>query len=446
MKPVYQITEYGSFITGKKVDGYITLPPHTFEQLENFVLTNRSKEVDALELMGLSARKGIGKVITARNYVGIITMNDGTTIEILPKVSSSSEDDSAARVKRLLIEMLKTLRDSPYKNLQSTSVNVEKMNIFEVFIRMFIDEVFFIVKRGLKCSYETIEENATFFKGKMLFSQQIKFNHTHKERSYVAYDAFNVNRPENRLLKATLQYLYPRSASSKNRNDIKILLNSFAEVDASADYKSDFAKYIPDRNMKDYSTALLWSRVFLMGKSFTSFAGSEVAMALLFPMETLFESYIAALLKKKLGYADFAVSVQDKTYHLFDEPGKKFLMRPDIVVKRKADGAVFILDTKWKILADSKTNYGISQADMYQMYAYQKKYGANHVTLVYPKTDKVAYETGMEYRSDDGVTVRIRFVDLFDVQKSTQQLCADFSEIISSGCCYESFGQRVSAW
>ena len=46
--------------------------------------------------------------------------------------------------------------------------------------------------------------------------------------------------------------------------------------------------------------------------------------------------------------------------------------------------------------------------------------------LVYPKTDKVTYETGMEYRSDDGVTVRIRFVDLFDVQKITQQLCADF--------------------
>lgn len=84
---------------------------------------------------------------------------------------------------------------------------------------------------------------------------------------------------------------------------------------------------------------------------------------------------------------------------------------------------------------------------MYQMYAYQKKYGANHVTLVYPKTDKVAYETGMEYRSDDGVTVRIRFVDLFDVQKSIEQLYADFfAEKIRSGCCYESFGQRVPAW
>lgn len=427
MKPVYQIKEYGSFITGKEIEGYITLPPHTFEQIENFILTNRSKDTDALELMGLSARKGIGKVITAKNYVGIITLNDGTTIEILPKIHSAVEDDATGtKTKRLLVDMLKTLRDSPYKSLQTSSVNIEKMNIFEVFIRMFIDEVFFIVKRGLKCSYETTENNTTFFKGKMKFSQQIKFNHSHKERSFVEYDSFNVNRPENRLLKVTLLYLYKHSASSRNRNDIKTLLNYFAEVETSTDYKSDFAKYVPDRNMKDYSTALLWSRVFLMGKSFTSFAGSEVALALLFPMETLFESYIATLLKKTLGYTDFSVSAQDKTYYLFDEPGKKFLMRPDIVVKRKADGAIFILDTKWKILADSKANYGISQADMYQMYAYQKKYGAENVTLLYPQTEKMLVDENIEFSSQDGVTVRVKFIDLFDIQNSIDSIKSEF--------------------
>ena len=95
MKPVYQIKEYGSFITGKEIEGYITLPPHIFEQLENFILTNRSKDTDALELMGLSARKGIGNVITAKNYVGIITLSDGTTIEILPKIFSAVEDNAA---------------------------------------------------------------------------------------------------------------------------------------------------------------------------------------------------------------------------------------------------------------------------------------------------------------------------------------------------------------
>ena len=394
MKPVYQIKEYGSFITGKKIEGYITLPPHIFEQLETFILTNRSKDTDALELMGLSARKGIGKVITAKNYVGIITLSDGTTIEILPKIFSAVEDDTTGiKTKRLLVEMLKTLRDSPYKSLQTSSVNIEKMNIFEVFIRMFVDEVFFIVKRGLKCSYETIEENTTFFKGKMKFSQL---------------------------------YLYKHSASSRNRNDIKTLLNYFAEVEGSTDYKSDFAIYVPDRNMKDYSTALLWSRVFLMGKSFTSFAGSEVALALLFPMETLFESYIATLLKKKLGFTDFSVSAQDKSYHWFDEPGKKFLMRPDIVVKRKCDGAIFILDTKWKVLADTKANYGISQADMYQMYAYQKKYGAENVTLLYPQTEKMLLDENIEFTSHDGVKVRVRFVDLFDIQNSIDSIKSDF--------------------
>jgi len=410
------IKEYGSICAKPGIAGYEYLPEPAFSQLKEFILSNKSADTDALELMGLTARKGVGEIITAKNYVGIITMKDGTTIEILPKIYSETDnDDSGARTKKLLIEMLKTLRDTPYKTLQTSNVNIEKMNIFEIFIRMFIDELFFVVKRGLKCSYETIEENAHFFKGKMKFSQQIKFNLAHKERNYVEYDAFTVNRPENRLLKATLQYLYKHSSSSKNRTDIKSLLNSFGEVEASVDYKSDFSKYVADRNMKDYTTALMWSKVFLMGKSFTSFAGSEVAVALLFPMETVFESYVATLLKKVLIPKGYTVSAQDRKYHLFDAPDKKFLMKPDIVITKKSDGTKYILDTKWKILSDAKANYGISQADMYQMYAYQKKYSSENVTLLYPKTENISRED-IGFSSDDGVIVRVRFVDLFDIK------------------------------
>ena len=153
----------------------------------------------------------------------------------------------------------------------------------------------------------------------------------------------------------------------------------------------------------------------MMGKSFTSFAGSEVAVALLFPMETVFESYIAALLKKELIPKGYSVSAQDRKYHLFDEPDKKFLMKPDIVVTRKSDGAKFIMDTKWKVLAESKANYGISQADMYQMYAYQKKYSSENVTLLYPKTENVSRDD-IEFSSEDGVVVRVKFIDLFNTK------------------------------
>lgn len=148
MRQSYSITEYGSFTRGKEIPGSIALLPGTFDALENFVLSNHTDETDALELMGLSARKGIGKIITAKNYVGVITMNDGTTIEILPKIFSR-EETTQGKVKKLLVDMLKTLRNTPFKSLQSTNVNIDKLSIFEIFIRMFVDEVFRIVKRGL---------------------------------------------------------------------------------------------------------------------------------------------------------------------------------------------------------------------------------------------------------------------------------------------------------
>lgn len=430
MKEPYRITEYGTFITGKTIDGYITLPSNTFSALENFVLSNRTDDVDALELMSISARKGIGKVITAKNYVGVITMNDGTTIEILPKIFSH-ETITESKVKKLLVDMLKTLRNAPFKSLQSTNVNIDKLNIFEIFIRMFVDEVFYIVKRGLKCNYETIQANESVFKGKMVFAAQIKYNYAHKECSFVEYDEFNINRTENKILKSTLYYLYKKTTSIKNKTDIKTLLNAFTDVELSSNYKSDFAQIVPDRKTTDYQTALLWSKIFLMGKSFTSFAGSEVAFALLFPMETLFESYIAAQLKKSLDNSEYIISTQDKTYHLFDDP-KKFLMKPDIVIKNKASGKVFIMDTKWKLLSDTKANYGISQGDMYQMFAYQKKYTSENVTLLYPLTDKVVQNKDINFLSYDGTEIKIRFIDLFDQNHSIEILLNELMTSLKS--------------
>ena len=424
MAKTITVREYESFTCNKDIPGYISLPDSTFKSLEEFILANNTQDSDVLEFMGISVKKGIGKVITAKNYVGIISMNDGTTIEILPKICS--EKDNITDAKKLLIKMLKTLRTAPYKTMQKTNVNIDKFSIFEIFIRMFIDEVFTIVKHGLKCNYETLQDNLDVFKGKMLFSKHIKHNIVHKEKFFVEYDEFNSNRAENRLLKSTLLYLYRKTASNKNKNDIRTLLNSFVDVNESENYADDFAKCISDRNMKGYTTALMWSKVFLQGKSFTSFSGSNVAFALLFPMETLFESYVAAIMRKHLQGTAFSFSAQDKGYHLFDNP-KKFMLRPDIVIKNRVAKTVFVMDTKWKLLSSSKSNAGISQADMYQMYAYQKKYNAKSITLIYPKTQENIDEDELIFKSDDDVVVKVKFVDLYD----KDSICGILDQILN---------------
>lgn len=429
-KKLITIKEHCSFVCredSKEIDGYVKLHERTFSQLEDFILTNKTKDTDALDLLGLSAKKGIGKVITAKNYVGVISMSDGTTIEILPKIYSK-ENCSDTKVKSLLIEMLKTLSNSPYKSFNTSTLDIDKMAIFEIFIRMFLDEVFLIVKRGLKCNYETINCNNMVYKGKMRFAQHIKENSAHKERCFVEFDEFNINRAENKLIKKTLMDLFHQSVSGKNRSDIRTLLYSFKDVDASVDYTEDFSKCVTDRNMKDYSTALLWCKVFLQKKSFTPFSGSEVAFALLFPMETLFESYVAAKIKRELNAEKFSISIQDTSYALFDRPNRKFVLRPDIVVRRKTDKAIFILDTKWKVLSDTKNNYGISQPDMYQMYAYQKKYKAQYVTLLYPLTDRLPTSKEIKFQSSDGVTVMVKLVDLFDVKNSLSDIVSCFDD------------------
>lgn len=419
MKKPYQITEYESFVNKENsAEGskYHYLPSQDFEALLDFVRFNKNKKDNAEELFSISEKSNV-TYITAKNYVGLILLKNGTMIEILPKIGSTNFESD--EVKALVTKMLSTLKEYPFKNLQLSSMKTVKMSMFDVFVRMFIDKINSIVKKGLKCGYETVESNKTFFKGKIKFSENIKYNYAHKERNYVEYDEFNDNRSENKLIKSTLIYLYRNTLNYKNKSDLKKLISAFSNVDESTNYKKDFNNVKVGRNMENYKLALIWCKVFLMGESFTSYSGSKVAFALLFSMEKLFESYIANKLKKVLDLENYHFSAQDKSFSLFDEPNSCFSLRPDIVIKNKQTNDLFVMDTKWKLLSQEKNkNYGISQADMYQMYAYQKKYNANSVTLLYPYTDLVNKDKQIQYKSDDGVIVNVKFVDLFNVETS----------------------------
>lgn len=171
----YTITEYSGFTRGVATYGYQTLPEKTFDALEAFILSNAvDVETEAVELLALSARRSIGKIITARNYVGLITMTDGTVIEILPKVAGGgiTECDS----KRIFLEMLKTLNEVTFKEFNVSNLHTDRLSLLEIFIKMFLDEVTVLTKQGLKAAYTSVEANERFYKGKMLAHQNIKYN------------------------------------------------------------------------------------------------------------------------------------------------------------------------------------------------------------------------------------------------------------------------------
>ena len=130
---------------------------------------------------------------------------------------------------------------------------------------------------------------------------------------------------------------------------------------------------------------------------------------------------MAQQMKKVMSPEGWEVSSQDKGHYLFMEPRRQFALRPDIVMKRGE--RTVILDTKWKSLVDNeRVNYGISQADMYQMYAYSKKYDTSEIWLLYLVNDEMRNHKTIRFESGDGTTVNLYFIDVDKIEDSLQEL------------------------
>jgi hypothetical protein len=370
-----------------------------FFDIENFILKNSDENASFLSIGSGSG----GKFIQARNYVGVLQTKGGLTIEILPKITDETKSDNKSRA--VFIKMLKTLKNFPFKSSNLANLKTQNLPLLEIFISMFLCELETLVKKGVKSDYIMLEDNLKFLKGKLNINEQIKRNSIHKERFYVEYSEFLNDIKINQIIKTTLKFLYKKSNSSKNQQKIREFLFIFDEVSTCDDYKNFFEKLIINRQVKHYEQTLLWCKIFLLGDTFTPHKGNDLAFALLFDMNALFESYVGNFIKKK--YTN--VSLQHSEKYLIENP-KGFKLRPDIFLEGK-----FIADTKWKIIRqdinESEKKYKISQADLYQLYAYGKKYECGELYLIYPKIDGAKQEL-MKFKYEKDMQLEILYFDL----------------------------------
>ena len=429
MGELLEVREFETIIGNKDFkDQYRCMDKSIFSDLIEFIhaFDYGEEESDILDFIKIGYRRNIGETVTFKNYVGLIQVKNNYQIQVLPKIEfAKGEKDET---KRVFMRMLCSMKDFPSKVFTNANLKMDRMNLYEIFINMYILEARQLVKRGIKSSYVGQEDNLMVYKGKLIVNEHIKHNLIHKERFYLGFDEYQVNRAENKLIKSTLLKLQKLTTSAENSKEIRQLLTAFELVESSINYDKDFSKIVTDRSTKEYEMLIKWSRVFLKNKSFTTFSGTESARALMFPMEKVFEAYVAKFMKKVFSRIGWEVSAQDKGHYLFNslngENHKRFALRPDLVVtKNDENKSVIILDTKWKSLVNDKgSNYGISQADMYQMYAYSKKYGTSEIWLLYPVNDAMRDCGTIKFDSGDGVTVSLFFVDVANIEKSMDDL------------------------
>lgn len=418
-------------------EGLHPLDKKRFDQLEELAirLASGAGEDNASPILSLGTRRGVGTVVSAQSHVGVIAFSDGSRIEILPKTirsfgvpGSVERRNNEESHRRLFLRMLRDTWDMDAREAAPTTLRETRLPVFEAFIRMFLDCVSVLVKRGLPGGYARVEENIAVFKGKLLVREHIQSNIVRRDRFFVAHDVFSLDNPANRILRSGMEWTVSTTRLEANRRAACQLLAVFEDVPPSSNLAGDFASCTAAKRDAHCKKVIDWCRVFLCGKSVSNLPGTKHAQALLFPMEAIFERYVARRLRR-LAPPGLRVSAQERSLHLFEESsaGSAFRLQPDIVLRQSGNDTVgpIIADTKWKLLFNEPSrNYRISTGDMYQMYAYQKRYRAHSILLVYPLHDALGSiaSTPPFFRTPDDSDVRIVFFDLAHPDESAHDI------------------------
>ncbi len=400
-----------------------------FENVRSFIEENKETTVER----AFQIRWKKGKIyISVKNYVGLIETKNGTIIEILPKIFGLPvlEEINLLKYKRQFLKMLSCLKSTPFISIKEAHLKTVHFTILEIFITAFVSEMQDLLKVGLQKKYMLIEGNQRFLKGKLLFQEQQKRNIIQAHNFYSQSDEYLVNTAPNRLIKTCLKLLLSNAQSIANQNQIRHQLLHFDQVPTTRNISRDFQKSkISSRLDQHYQKTLEWAKIFLEGKSFTNFKGHSLNQALLFPMERIFENYIGTQIKKYL--TEYEVKLQDRQFHLINEHlGKpKFRLQPDIVLT-KAD-KIIIIDAKWKVINQGrpKSNYEITQSDIYQLFGYGEKYRQHGhspiLILLYPLQEQFTDPLPVFYYYEERLPLYVLPFDLMN-----QDVCGEILKIL----------------
>lgn len=378
------VREYGFLTCAGSPSG---LDRQTISTLDfEFLKASAIQPEPSIRLLRLTTQSG-HEAVQVQNYVGVLSLPSGEQLEIVPKTTFGPEPVQNARA--TLLKMLSTIWHLRSREVGFASLQTLKRSWIEVLIAQMLEMIAKVARAGLRKNYHRVQGEMSFLRGQLKVVEQIRQRPGRQHKFHVSFDKYLTNRPENRLLRSTLEQLTRWSKDPANQRLCRELLFVLHDVPASANVVDDLRRWSKTRDMAMYAPLLPWVQLVLTNQSPIFSEGKWEGMSLLFPMEQLFEAYVAAVLENHLPQP-YRLKTQARSEYLVrhrDSPW--FQLRPDIVLVDRST-PVSILDTKWKLidstLADSSNKYGLSESDFYQLFAYGEKYlnGVGELFLIYP--------------------------------------------------------------
>ena len=360
------------------------IPETAFEHLCEFAASFTTQGAKVFELAGR-------KRIKLDQYVGIIETLCGTRIEILPKHIVVGDDQKIEDVvqmeRRLLQAMLSTALHINYREAGEASLNKFVQPLHEWIIRQFLKCFECLVQRGLRFDYNRVQEEQKFLRGQLQHARHMRQPPSQRHIFPIEHDVYEVNRPENRLIRTALEVVCKRTKDASNWKLAQELRLMTGEISKSHNIQHDFRQWQSGRLLALYEQIKPWTELILGEYMPVSTHGVARGMSLLFPMEKLFEVYVGRKIQKSL--PNWNVSLQKQDRYMCEQDGRSmFKLKPDIFMQHKTEQNIKVLDTKWKLLdqLDRSARFGMKDSDVQQMFAYSAYYLdlAHEVVMIYP--------------------------------------------------------------
>lgn len=356
------------------IDNEIVLTERTFEVLSALNENKRFLDISY-------------KTIKPRNFVGVVKIED-FTIQIFPKLFKDNLEDHSDIVARNVLKMLSHTDVLPIKDINESDLLTEELDFFEIFINIFAKNLLPLLKDNHHRNYVQKSDNLHFVRGKI--NTNVCGDPAKLHIIPCTFHEFSIDTMLNRTLKYTTYLMSKKVESIENFQLLREIISIFEDVNLEPITIDRINTISFTRLNNHFKPFVDICKVFLRNSTFSLQASEIDTFALMIPMEKLFESFITNVLQKNKAYffdSNVSILIQQKIGHLATMSKEKhFGLIPDILIENSNEK--HIVDTKYKLLDKEDKKLGISQQDIYQMYAYATKSNAASITLLYPDLEE----------------------------------------------------------
>ena len=310
-------------------------------------------------------------ILKAKQYVGVVSLPEGPTIEIRPKAAGTN-----------LLYLIRYAQNLDTYTAPHPTRLQEGMTFIDALAAMYESELSRVIDKGITSGYRRREDAPRHLRGRLDLNRQVQRQGTKPTRFECTFDELTKDTIENQAVlyatsvltgltrdKSISQALYQHQQLLRRR----VTHRPVSPIEL---------EQIQLNRLNDYYANLLrLTELVLENINIAELVvGTRSSFGLLVNMNTIFERAVERASKEALSDRQgWSAVPQDKSHSLIQGGKHSVALKPDVTLYDDRETVRLVADAKWKI-GDP------SNPDFYQIAAYQLAHDAPGL-LIYPEQE-----------------------------------------------------------